>query len=102
MLPVGDLGGIIASTPSTTASQIPSTQQEDDINTTTDPQRLQRWLITTGLSNLQSSPSDSSVLNFYVERLKILRKQQQDWIVNMVQQRAGKEMADRVRAASAS
>jgi tetratricopeptide (TPR) repeat protein len=91
-----------ASTPSTTASQIPSTQQEDDINTTTDPQRLQRWLITTGLSNLQSSPSDSSVLNFYVERLKILRKQQQDWIVNMVQQRAGKEMADRVRAASAS
>lgn len=65
-----------------------------DIN---DPQRLQRWLLTTGLNDLQNSPSNTDALNTYVSRLKTLRKQQQDWVVSMVRQRAGKGVEERVR-----
>ncbi|EXJ77694.1 hypothetical protein A1O3_09923 [Capronia epimyces CBS 606.96] len=62
----------------------------------TDPQRLQRWLLTTGLTDLQSSPD---TLSSYVSRLRTLRKPQQDWVVNMVRQRAGPDLEAKVREA---
>ncbi|KAL6242066.1 hypothetical protein RBB50_010978 [Rhinocladiella similis] len=63
----------------------------------TDPQRLQRWLITSGLTDLQSNPE---TLGLYVSRLKTLpRKAQQDWVVSMVRQRAGADVEGRVKAA---
>ncbi|KAL8243806.1 hypothetical protein R6Q59_010064 [Mikania micrantha] len=61
-----------------------------------DPQRIQRYLLTTGLILLQS---DASTLPAYVLRLKALRKQQQDWLVGIVRQRGGKDLADRVENA---
>jgi hypothetical protein len=64
----------------------------------TDPQRVQRWLLTTGLADLQSRPETQSV---YVSRLQVLRKQQQDWVVSMVRQRAGAEVEARLRGALA-
>ena len=65
-----------------------------------DPQRLQRWLLTTGLSELQSDSSHAK-MSLYVRRMKMLRKQQQEWILNMIGQRGGgkdvKEIVERVR-----
>lgn len=63
-----------------------------------DPQRLQRWLLTTGLTDLQSRPE---TLNTYVSRLKALRPQQQNWIVSMARQRAGAQVEANIRAALA-
>ncbi|EXJ86145.1 hypothetical protein A1O1_06515 [Capronia coronata CBS 617.96] len=62
----------------------------------TDPQRLQRWLLTTGLTDLQSKPD---TLGAYVSHLETLRKPQQDWVVSMVRQRAGPDLEDKVRRA---
>ncbi|KIW18617.1 hypothetical protein PV08_02906 [Exophiala spinifera] len=68
-----------------------------DESTFADPQRLQRWLITSGLSDLQSKPE---TLSLYVSRLKTLpRKAQQDWVVSMVRQRAGADVEERVKSA---
>lgn len=61
----------------------------------TDPQRLQRWLLTAGLADLQTKPD---TLGSYVSRLKTLRKPQQDWIVTMVRQRAGPDLEARLKA----
>ena len=63
-----------------------------------DPQRLQRWLLTSGLAEVQSGQEEKIAL--YVRRLRMLRKQQQGWILQMVGQRgeSGKDVAERVRA----
>jgi hypothetical protein len=59
-----------------------------------DPQRIQRWLISTGLQQLQD---DASTLGEYVGRLKVLRIRDRDWTVGIVKQRAGEEVAERVK-----
>ena len=61
-----------------------------------DPQRLQRWLLAAGLSEVQEKPE---TMARYAGRLKMLRKTQQDWIVSMVRQRAGGDVADRIARA---
>jgi hypothetical protein len=70
---------------------VTSTVAELDLN---DPQRIQRWLISTGLQRLQDDPS---TLEEYVGRLKVLRIRDRDWTVGIVRQRAGAEVAERVR-----
>lgn len=87
-----------ATAPTNTAQPAPAPEppSRSPDNEFTDPQRLQRWLLTTGLSELQSSPT---TLDLYVSRLKMLRKQQQDWVVSMVRQRAGAELESTVRRA---
>ena len=59
-----------------------------------DPQRIQRWLISTGLQRLQE---DGGTLGEYVARLKELRQKDRDWTVGIVKQRAGVEVADKVK-----
>lgn len=65
------------------------------IETTSDPQRLQRWLLSAGFDSIK----DGSGMVTYVNRLKVLPKQQQDWTIRIVEQRGGKDLAGRVRAA---
>ena len=86
---------IPAATPSSSRPSAPSPQslQTADGFDITDPQRVQRWLLSGGLSNLQSNPDS---LGDYVEKLKSLRKQQQEWVVSMVKQQAGAEVAERI------
>jgi len=57
--------------------------------------------LTTGLSDLQSTPKDPATLKTYIERLKMLGAKQQDWIVRMVRQRAGEAVEKEVRNALA-
>ncbi|KIW46278.1 uncharacterized protein PV06_01959 [Exophiala oligosperma] len=77
------------------STELPGPTSDDSI--LADPQRLQRWLITSGLSDLQSRPE---TLGLYVSRLKTLpRKAQQDWVVSMVRQRAGADVETRLKAA---
>lgn len=59
-----------------------------------DPQRVQRWLISTGLEDLQN---DNSRLQEYVGKLKGLRQRDRDWTLGIVKQKAGAEMADKVK-----
>lgn len=59
-----------------------------------DPQRIQRWLISTGLQRLQEDPS---TIQEYAERLRVLRIRDRDWTVGIVRQRAGAKVADMVR-----
>jgi hypothetical protein len=59
-----------------------------------DPQRIQRWLISTGLQMLQD---DESTMQEYVAKLKGLRQRDRDWTLGIVRQRAGAEVAERVR-----
>ena len=58
-----------------------------------DPQRIQRWLLSAGLTDLQA---DRGTLGAYVARLKKLRENQRGWIVSMVRQRVGREVGDLV------
>ncbi|ETN46606.1 uncharacterized protein HMPREF1541_00792 [Cyphellophora europaea CBS 101466] len=65
-----------------------------------DPQRLQRWLLTSGLDGLQDKESGSPEMQLYVKSLKLLRAQQRDWVLNVVGQRGAewKACVERVRA----
>lgn len=66
----------------------------------TDPQRLQRWLLTSGLEGLKDKAAGSPEMQLYVRRLRILRAQQQQWVLSVVGQR-GEEMkalVERLRA----
>ncbi len=73
-----------------------STNPAEDL-ALSDPQRLQRWLLTSGLADLESKPE---TLGLYVSRLRMLpRKAQQDWVISMVRQRAGADVEGRVKAA---
>ena len=65
----------------------------------TDPQRIQRWLLTTGLSTLRENPEDSNGRSEYVRRLKMLRQTQRDWVLGIISQTAGQDVAARVRGA---
>jgi tetratricopeptide (TPR) repeat protein len=74
-----------------------STQEPtESISTTRDPQRIQRWLLSTGFDSIK----DGGNMAQYVDRLKVLPKQQRDWTIRMVEQRGGKELAGQVRAAA--
>ena len=79
--------------PTTPAPTSARPQPQPDLDTS-DPQRIQRWLVSTGLHNLQDS---SSTLGEYVRRLKALRQRDRDWTINIVKQRAGAATADMVR-----
>ena len=61
-----------------------------------DPQRIQRWLLSTGLTGLQANTIS---IGNYVSKLKQLRQRDRDWTVGIVRQRAGREVGDRVAAA---
>jgi tetratricopeptide (TPR) repeat protein len=82
-----------------TNSQVPAASEQDQ--EFSDPQRLQRWLLTTGLTDLQDRHSDPQALRSYMERLAMLPNRQQDWIVRMVRQRAGEDVERQVRDAMA-
>ncbi|RMZ89410.1 hypothetical protein DV736_g3357, partial [Chaetothyriales sp. CBS 134916] len=56
----------------------------NDVDLEADPQRLQRWLLTTGIAGLQHSPD---TIDLYLRRLTQLRKSQQHWILNILRQR---------------
>lgn len=86
---------IFAST-SRNPRQTPIIEPTDDIETTKDPQRIQRWLLSAGFDSIK----DGSNMMKYVDRLKVLPKQQRDWTIRMVEQRGGKDLAGRVRAAT--
>ncbi len=83
-------------TPSARASAAAGAASEAQPDVEADPQRLQRWLLTTGLNELQADRSHSKV-GLYVRRMKMLRKQQQDWILNMVAQRGWENDAEKQR-----
>ena len=82
---------------STSASQ-PQVEVDAEEQIEQDPQRLQRWLLTSGLAEVQSGQEEK--VGLYVRRLRMLRKQQQGWILQMVGQRgeSGKDVVERVRA----
>ena len=83
------------------SSSAPQSQPQPSPDESRDPQRLQRWLLTAGLNDLQSSPDNKETLMRYTERLKMLGAKQQDWIVRMVRQRAGEAVENAVRDALA-
>jgi len=67
----------------------PQAQPQPSDADLSDPQRLQRWLLTTGLTEVQAK---TTPLATYVARLRTLRTPQQNWVVSMVRQRAGLEL----------
>jgi tetratricopeptide (TPR) repeat protein len=84
---------ILAST-SRNSAQAPIIEPTVDIEETSDPQRIQRWLLSAGFDGIK----DGSSMANYVNKLKILPKPQRDWTIRMVEQRGGKDLAGRVRA----
>ena len=81
-----------------------------------DPQRIQRYLLSTGLQNLQSnSPTQAAAMQEYTRRLRMLRHRDQEWTLGVVRQRvdaaaaaaangrkaevSGAELVQRIRAA---
>ncbi len=94
----------------------PLTTEETDRN----PQRIQRYLLSTGLQNLQSnSPTQTAAMEDYTRHLRMLRHRDQEWTLGVVRQRvnaavaaagapapnarkgegAGAELVQRIRAA---
>lgn len=84
----------------------PASTPQPDLPTTTDseieadPQRLQRWLISTGLEDLKSGTGSAANGNksTYVRRLKMLNKNQQTWILTTVRQRGSADLASAVES----
>ena len=83
--------------PRTTSASQPQVEVSAEEQIEQDPQRLQRWLLTTGLAEVQSGREEK--VGLYVRRLSMLRKQQQGWILQMVGQRgeSGKGVVERVK-----
>lgn len=73
--------------------QQPPALADQDIEN--DPQRLQRWLIGAGLEEVKRGSTNMST---YVRRLKLLRSNQQTWILNMVKQRGSSDLAQRIQS----
>ncbi|KAF7508746.1 hypothetical protein GJ744_008993 [Endocarpon pusillum] len=80
------------------------------------PQRIQRYLLSTGLQNLQSSnPTQAAALQEYTRRLRMLRHRDREWTLGVVRQRvdaaaaaaangrkaegSGADLVQRIRAA---
>ncbi|EXJ71611.1 uncharacterized protein A1O5_05419 [Cladophialophora psammophila CBS 110553] len=84
------------------AATIPPPSNSEQDQELVDPQRLQRWLLTNGLNDLQSNRTDPKTLQAYLNRLRLLGPKQQDWIVRMVRQRAGEDMERRIRESLAA
>ena len=87
--------------PTTAPSSSPASETQHP-DPESSPERLQRWLLTTGLNDLQFDSDSSHAklgLDLYVRRMKMLRRQQQHWILNMIGQRGGggKEVVQRLR-----
>ena len=83
-------------------AQLTPEQEREQIDN--DPQRLQRWLLTSGLTELKPGQSTSNpALAEYVRRLRLLRPQQRDWVLGMVGQRGAdmKGVVEGVRRALA-
>ena len=81
-----------ASTATDAPSSISPSQSQPSFSPpspSTDPQRLQRWLLSTGLSDLQTSFSSSAVRTIYAKRLRSLDRKQRDWVLSMIRQRLG-------------
>jgi tetratricopeptide (TPR) repeat protein len=61
-----------------------------DLEIDADPQRLQRWLLTTGLTELKPGQSSANpAFAEYVRRLRLLRPQQREWVLGVVGLRGG-------------
>jgi len=60
-----------------------------------EPQRLQRWLLTTGLAELQADLGGK--LMSFVQRIRRLPSNQQDWTVRIIGQRAGGALEKEIR-----
>lgn len=90
------------STPSsnTTPAELPADTSAASVDVEADPQRLQRWLLTIGLEGLAAREAASAEMQLYVRRLRMLRPQQQQWVLNVVGQRGQdmKGVVERVRA----
>ncbi|KAK5091116.1 hypothetical protein LTR05_001296 [Lithohypha guttulata] len=76
--------------PPATIQPPPTFAADEDIED--NPQRLQRWLIGTGLQEAKSDPN----LSTYVRRLKILHRNQQGWVLNMLKQRGESNLVKRI------
>lgn len=60
---------------------------EPDPESNLDPQRIQRYLLSTGLSDLQAQKPGA--MAEYVRRLRLLRHRDREWILGVVGQRVG-------------
>lgn len=85
------------STSSSTAPQTSSSSAAAVDLDFSDPQRLQRWLLTTGLDELKANTNSAAALTTYIDRLKMLGPKQRDWIVRMARQRAGEGLEKKIR-----
>jgi hypothetical protein len=90
---------VVASQSSSATTQPATSSADEEFQSA---ERLQRWLLTTGLTDVQTTPANTESLRLYAERLRMLPNKQQDWIVRMVKQRAGEVVERRVREAMAS
>ena len=81
--------------PATSSTPVAQPPVLDDEDIEGDPQRLQRWLISTGLEELRTNPNMST----YIRRLKMLRSNQQTWIISMIKQRGSSDLATKVQNA---
>ncbi|KPI42842.1 Ribosome quality control complex subunit 1 [Cyphellophora attinorum] len=73
-----------------TATEPQRTAEEEREMVDNDPQRLQRWLLTSGLAELKPGMSTgNAVMAEYLRRMKLLRPKQRDWVLGMVEQRGG-------------
>lgn len=52
-----------------------------------DPQRIQRHLLSTGLTDLLSNATNQDIMTDYVRRLKMLRHRDREWTLNVLRQR---------------
>ncbi|KAK5074550.1 hypothetical protein LTR70_010167 [Exophiala xenobiotica] len=85
----------ITVTQAPTPSPVVSTPAAPEEDIESSPQRIQRWLITIGLQELKTNPN----MSLYVRRLKMLNKNQQTWIINVVKQQGSGDLAAKVQAA---
>lgn len=76
----------------------PDTPVITDEEIESNPQRLQRWLITTGFEDLKHGTGGAANgnLSTYVKRLKMLHKNQQVWTLSILRQRGSGDLATRV------
>ena len=82
-----------APTPIHPSSAALPTSLEEDIESS--PERIQRWLMTSGVQELKSNRN----MSLYVKRLKMLNKNQQSWTLSVLKQQGSGDLAARVQAA---
>lgn len=95
-LPSWSEGTVPSHPPPTHQLFVPREQSHATDPDSNNPQRVQRWLLSTGLQQLQD---DTSSLAEYVRKLKGLRQRDRDWTLSIVRQRAGNALAEMVKTA---